>query len=60
MLTHYDVTMPIRLACDASSYGLGAIIPHVLHDGQEKPIAFASRTISVSEKRTMHKSNVKH
>ena len=49
LLTHYDSTLPVRLATDASQYGLGAIISHVLPNGMEKPIAFASRTLSVSE-----------
>ncbi|KAJ8021906.1 hypothetical protein HOLleu_39239 [Holothuria leucospilota] len=50
VLMHYDVKLPIKLACDASSYGLGAVISHVTSDGQERPVAFASRTLSASEK----------
>ena len=41
--------MPITLAGDASAYGVGAAISHTLPDGSERPIAFASRTLSTSE-----------
>ena len=49
VLVHYDTSLPVKLAADASQYGLGAVISHVLPDGLEKPIAFASRTLSDSE-----------
>ena len=48
-VTHYNPSLPLRLAADASPYGLGAVISHVMEDGQEQPIAFASRTLSKSE-----------
>ena len=50
VLTHYDPKLPLRLAADASQYGLGAVISHVMPHGGEKPIAFASRSLSPSEK----------
>ena len=50
VLVHYDANLPVLLQTDASAYGLGAVISHQMPDGQEKPIAFASRTLSVSEK----------
>ena len=48
LLVHYDSKLPIKLACDASSYGVGAVFPHVFKDG-ERPIAFASRTLTKAE-----------
>ncbi|XP_062387122.1 uncharacterized protein K02A2.6-like [Sardina pilchardus] len=49
VLTHYNPELPIRLACDASPYGVGGVISHILPDGQERPIAFASRTLNKAE-----------
>lgn len=50
VLVHYDPNLPLSLACDASAYGIGAVIQHTTPDGQEHPIAYASRTLSPAEK----------
>lgn len=50
-LVHYDTDKPLRLACDASPYGVGAVISHVMDNGEERPIAFASRTLTEAERK---------
>ena len=42
LLPHYNPCLPLRLSADASAYHLGAVISHVMVDGKEQPIAFAS------------------
>ena len=50
VLAHFDPSLPIKLAVDASAYGIGAAISHVFPDGQKRPIAFALHTLSTAEK----------
>ena len=51
VLTHYDPDLPRRMASDASPYGLGAVLSHVTKDGSERPIAFASRSVTKTEQK---------
>ena len=50
ILVHYDLQKPVVLATDASSWGLGAVLSQVYPDGEKRPIAFASRSLSTAEK----------
>ena len=49
-LAHFDSTQKLTLACDASSYGVGAVLAHKMPDGSERPIGYASRTLTKSER----------
>ena len=49
VLVHYNPDYPLKLAADASQYGVGNVMPHTLPNGSEHPIVFASRTLNPSE-----------
>ena len=50
LLVHYNCSLPLVLSCDASPYGVGAVLSHVMSDNLEEPIAFASRSLAAAEK----------
>lgn len=50
VLAHFDPAVPVKLTVDASSIGISAILSHVYSSNVARPIAFASRTLSQSEK----------
>ncbi|XP_058810507.1 uncharacterized protein K02A2.6-like [Phymastichus coffea] len=50
VLVHYDTQLPVKVTCDASPVGVGAVLSHIFHDGSTKPIAFASRSLSPTER----------
>ena len=49
VLAFYDVDKPTVVSADASSYGLGGV-PLKKHGDQLRPVAFASRISTHSEK----------
>lgn len=50
VLAHYDLKVPVKIACDASPVYRGAVLSHVYSHGSERPIAFASRLLTKAEK----------
>ena len=54
ILAHFDDTKPIIMACDASPFGVGAILSQILADGSEHPVAYASRSLSPAERNYSH------
>lgn len=49
-MAHYDETKPLLISCDASPYGVGAVLSQQDSQGREAPIAFASRTLGAAER----------
>ena len=49
VLVHYDPIKSLVVACDASPYGLEAILSHQL-GSDKKPIDFASHSLAPAEK----------
>ena len=50
VLVHFRSDLPLVLSCDASGVGVGAVLSHIMPDGSERPISFASRSLSKAEK----------
>ena len=51
VLVHFDPNLPLVLSCDASPYGVGAVLAHQMPDGEERPVGFASRSLTLTERK---------
>ena len=51
VLVHFDASLPLLLECDASPYGLGAVLSHRMSNGDERPVCFASRSLTMVERK---------
>ncbi|CAC5416660.1 Uncharacterized protein K02A2.6 [Mytilus coruscus] len=50
VLVHYDPNKDIILSCDASPYGIGAVLSHKMEDGCDRPVGYVSRTLAPAER----------
>ncbi|XP_063694604.1 uncharacterized protein K02A2.6-like [Bolinopsis microptera] len=50
VLTFYDPDKPLRLDCDASPFGLGAVLSHPDPTNGDRPVEFISRTLTSAER----------
>ena len=51
LLVHFDPEKQLIMACDASHYGLWAILSHHMEDDSGRPIAFVSHTLAKAERK---------
>ena len=49
VLVHYNPDKQLYLECDASPYGLGIVLSQEMDDGEQHPIAYASRMLAPAE-----------
>ena len=49
VLVHCDPTYPVVVSCDASPFGIGAVLDNVVN-GEERPVLFISRSLTQAEK----------
>ena len=51
LLAHFDSLLRLGISCDASSVGIGALLFYRYVDGQERPIANVSKTLTDCQRR---------
>ena len=50
LLVHYDPSKQLMLMCDASPYGVGAVLSQIDEQGVEKPVVYTSCTLISAER----------
>ena len=50
-MVHYNPDRELLLSCDVSPYGIGAVLSQISPSKEEKPIAFASRSLAPAERK---------
>ena len=53
-LSIFDVKKDLIFSCDATPYGVGAVLAHRIPDGSEGPVAYASRSLNPEERNYSH------
>uniref|UniRef100_H3AQ55 Gypsy retrotransposon integrase-like protein 1 n=1 Tax=Latimeria chalumnae TaxID=7897 RepID=H3AQ55_LATCH len=50
LLVHFDATKELILSCDASPYGMRAVLSHKMEDGSDWPIGYTARSLVQAER----------
>ena len=51
LLVHFDENEPLMSSCDTSLYGLAAVLSHLMDKQSDKPITYASHSLSTVEQK---------
>ena len=52
VLVHYGLKKEFIFTCDVSQYDVGAVLSHIMPNGSEKPVTYASQTLLAPKKIT--------
>ena len=50
LLVHFNPALDLIPMCDASSYGVGAVLAHRMRDGSERPLGYALRLLTAAHR----------